>query len=201
MKPLAVTLVLAALSIACDRHQEQALSVTSPLESASLRSHTGVSGIGWHQELMIRLQPGVPLSRAVDMAVFGPLQPGVTAKEARQLAGSPVSTRTDELGTTVEVFKSSAGMAEVGCREPEDSVGGPRGACTWVLYARPSASAAEQLFTPPVVSVVRAAQQLRPDARSLQVYVCTHGTDWECVLCPLVADWEKRLEWYRKSAA
>jgi hypothetical protein len=48
-----------------------------------------------------------------------------------------------------------------------------------------------------VVNVIRAAQQIQPDAESMRVYVCTHGDQWECVRYPMVADWDTRLEWYR----
>jgi hypothetical protein len=57
----------------------------------------------------------------------------------------------------------------------------------------------EEVFIPPVVTVINAARQRQPEAESVRVYVCTHGDQWECVQYPLIANWDSRLEWYRRS--
>lgn len=174
----------------CERSEEKTLPAAPPLTKVTVRSFMPFRGVSsWSQTITVYVAKAEEVPNLVDLRAFGDLQPGTTAERAESRWGKPNRTRTDEFGATWYSYQTPLGHAEVGCDKRTSPIHGSKEApnvpCWWTLYAYTD-KPASSIFREPVLSQLRIAEGLRPEASERSIELVDGDGD------PILQAWLKQ---------
>jgi hypothetical protein len=139
--------------------------------------------------LVITLADSVHLAQLVDLSVFGPLRPGMTADRAKAAAGEPEAVETRDYVTFYR-WRTARGVVEVSQEQADDSV--DPDVKVWRLRAFPSPPHSSALLDRRIVAVIGPKVEFVTVNSATEGLVCSLGPGGSVVS----ARWRRLSEWY-----
>lgn len=139
--------------------------------------------------LVVTLADSMHLAQLVDLSVFGPLRPGMTADMAKAAAGEPEAVETRDYVTFYR-WRTAKGVVEVSQEQADDSV--DPAVKVWRLRAFPSPPHASALLDRRIVAVVEPTVEFVTVNSATEGLVCSLGPGGSVVS----ARWRRLSEWY-----
>ena len=187
------TLLLIATIIVSGCGLDQIRELPASYPAARVR----VVEYGDTQDVWVVLADAVRLSSVVDLTVFHPLQPGLTADAASRVMGAATSTRVDEYGNTWSQWQSTRATIETGCVRGSSLIDS---LCAWRLKAALRSGEPYSLLSPALRENVEQASNPGLTIRMVYIEEPAAGAKeslWITLNHP--SDERGRIEWKRES--
>jgi hypothetical protein len=178
---------------------ETTLKVSSPIKEGRIDTY-GFRGSNFRQEIWITLEQSTPISKVIDLSIFGDFKPGMTMSEAKSVAGKPVSQRKNMYKENIYVYKQGDGAVEFSCESYGSSFDFSLSPapCVWRVRAVPSMKLENYLLDPQFDTFLAKANSVGEKVDYQTLHINTENNS-QFILLIIRSDYRHSIEWFDRT--